>query len=77
MYRCLRSRRYLIVASYIVHCSVAHIIYKYIPFKEYMIQRRKPLRVNAKGTTNTRRTTAEVDSRESSTIPMEYKTDET
>lgn len=52
-------------------------IYKYIPFKEYMIQRRKPLRVNAKGTTNTRRTTAEVDSRESSTIPMEYKTDET
>jgi len=41
-----------------------------------MIQRRKPLRVNPKGTTNTRKTRAEVDSRASSTIPMEYKTDE-
>jgi len=49
---------------------------KHTPLKEYMIQRRKPLRVNAKGTTNTRKTRAEVDSRASSTIPMEYKTDE-
>jgi hypothetical protein len=42
-----------------------------VPFREYMIQRRKPLSVNAKGTTNMRRTSAEVDSRESSTMPTE------
>lgn len=45
-----------------------------IPFREYKIHKRKPLRVNANGITNMSRTRAEVDSSSSSTIPTAYRT---
>lgn len=43
----------------------------YLPFKEYIIHRRKPLNVNARGMMNMSRTNADVDSNSSSTIPIE------
>jgi hypothetical protein len=48
---------------------------EYTPFSEYMIHRRKPLRVNAKGMIKSKSNKADVDSSSSSTIPTAYKTD--
>lgn len=45
-----------------------------LPFSEYMIHKRNPLSVNARGITNNNRTSADVDSNSSSTIPIAYKT---
>jgi hypothetical protein len=45
-----------------------------IPFKEYKIQRRKPLRVKARGMTNSNRIRADVDSSSNSTMPTAYRT---
>lgn len=39
-----------------------------------MIHKRNPLSVNARGITNNNRTSADVDSNSSSTIPIAYKT---
>jgi hypothetical protein len=44
------------------------------PFNEYNIQRRKPLRVKAKGMININKTKADVDSSSSSTMPTAYRT---
>lgn len=45
-----------------------------LQFREYMIQSRKPLSVNASGMTNRSRINAEVDSSSNSTIPTAYST---
>lgn len=49
-------------------------VVQHIPFREYIIQRRKPLRVKARGIMKIKRIRAEVDSNSNSTMPMEYRT---
>jgi len=44
------------------------------PFREYIIHKRKPLRVNARGMIKSRSNNADVDSSSSSTIPTAYRT---
>jgi hypothetical protein len=47
---------------------------EYTPFREYIIHRRNPLRVNARGMIKSRSNNADVDSSSSSTIPTAYRT---
>lgn len=46
----------------------------YIPFKEYIIHKRKALRVKARGIMKSKSISAEVDSNSNSTMPMAYRT---
>jgi hypothetical protein len=46
-------------------------VVEHIPFREYIIQRRKPLRVKASGIMKIKRIRAEVDSNSNSTMPIE------